>query len=173
MPPCDGGTRDGFFQHGYAGRLQMDSAKTRLRRKEPPAAPCGPVAPVGHLPLKARPVARGDVCPEGHSRAAVLSDSDTPPMSFYFIGNPDPENPYRWIYSTSTSSTPAIFNALHRAGFQVTLMKSTESVAPYLEELDISKRGAKREDLEAICAMADPGAVKPEVPKKPGGRLAR
>jgi hypothetical protein len=94
-------------------------------------------------------------------------------MSFYFIGNPDPKNPYRWIYSTSTGATPAIFNALHRAGFHVALMKSTESVAPYLEELDISKRGAKREDVEAICALADPGMAKPATPTKPGGRLSQ
>ena len=107
---------------------------------------------------------------------ATLPPRATPrksPMSFYFIGNPDPKNAHRWIYSTSVNATTAIFDALHRAGFQVVLLKTTESVSPYLEELDISKRGAKREDVEAICARADPGPAPQGPPKGPQGRFAR
>ena len=77
-------------------------------------------------------------------------------MSFYFIGNPNPDNPHRWTYNTSVASTKAILQALHRAGFHVVLLKNSESVSPYLDELDISKPRATREEVERICAAADP-----------------
>ena len=77
-------------------------------------------------------------------------------MSYYFIGNPEPENPHRWTYNTSVTSTKAIVAALRRAGFLVVQLKSSESVSPYLDELDISKPRATREQLEEICAAADP-----------------
>jgi len=77
-------------------------------------------------------------------------------MSYYFIGNPEPENPHRWTYNTSVTSTKAIVAALRKAGFHVVQLKSSESVSPYLDELDVSKPRATREQLEEICAAADP-----------------
>ncbi len=77
-------------------------------------------------------------------------------MSFYYIGNPDPENPYRWAYNTSVGSTSAIIQALRQAGCYVQTVESTESITPYLTELDISRRGATREQIEEICTTADP-----------------
>lgn len=89
-------------------------------------------------------------------------------MSFYFIGNPDPENPHRWTYNTSVTSTKAILQALHRAGFHVVLLKNSESVSPYLDELDISKPRAMRKDVERICAAADsaPKGSRPPLTKE-------
>jgi hypothetical protein len=77
-------------------------------------------------------------------------------MSFYYIGNPDPENPYRWAYNTGVASTAAIIKALRQAGYRVRTVQSTESVTPYLTELEISKRGGTREQIEEICAAVDP-----------------
>jgi hypothetical protein len=88
-------------------------------------------------------------------------------MSFYFIGSPDPENPHRWTYNTSVKSTSAILKALRRAGFRAEIVQTTESITPYLNELDIAKRGATREQVEAICAAADPG---PKAARPPPAR---
>ena len=91
-------------------------------------------------------------------------------MSFYYIGNPDPEDPYRWTYNTSVTSTKAILQALRRAGFHVVLLKNSESVSPYLDELDLSKPRATREEVERICASADPapkGTRLPSAKRKP------
>ncbi len=91
-------------------------------------------------------------------------------MSFYYIGNPDPENPYRWAYNTSVASTPAILRALRKSGYHVELVQSTESVTPYLAEIDITKRGATREEVEEICLSVDPApktvAVKPPATRR-------
>ncbi len=91
-------------------------------------------------------------------------------MSFYFIGQPDPEDPHRWTYNTGVHSTMAIVEALKQAGFTALTLKNSESIAPYLDELDISKAGATREDVERICAAADP-ELKPSRP--PPGTPAR
>ena len=77
-------------------------------------------------------------------------------MSYYFISNPDPEDPHRWVYNTSVNSTRAILKALDKGGFHVVMLKNSESISPYLDELDISKPGATREQVEQICASADP-----------------
>lgn len=93
-------------------------------------------------------------------------------MSYYFIGKPDPENPHRWTYNTSVSSTKVLREALRKAGFHVVLLKTSESVSPYLDELDISKPRATREQVEEICAAADPApkTARPlaakEIPKR-------
>jgi hypothetical protein len=94
-------------------------------------------------------------------------------MSFYFIGNPEPENPHRWTYNTSVTSTKPIVAALRRAGFHVVQLKSSESVSPYLDELDISKPRGTREELEKICAAADPNpkSSRSPVAKEPPRRF--
>ncbi|OHE89648.1 MAG: hypothetical protein A3G75_10300 [Verrucomicrobia bacterium RIFCSPLOWO2_12_FULL_64_8] len=76
-------------------------------------------------------------------------------MSYYFIGHPEPENLHRWTFNTSVRSTQAILKALHRAGFRAVVVANSESVSPYLDEIDIAKAGATREDVERICAAAD------------------
>jgi hypothetical protein len=90
-------------------------------------------------------------------------------MSFYFIGNPDAGNSHRWTYNTSVTSTKAILKALRKAGFDVVQLKSTESVSPYLDELDISKPRGTREQLEQICAAADPA---PKGGRPPAARVS-
>ncbi len=77
-------------------------------------------------------------------------------MSFYYIGKPDPENPYRWAYNTSVAATAAILKALRKAGCHVELVQTTETVTPYLAEIDVFKRGATREQIDEICTAADP-----------------
>jgi hypothetical protein len=77
-------------------------------------------------------------------------------MSYYFIGTLDPRNPSRWTFQTSVKSTGVILNALRDAGFSVSVVQSSESVSPFLDELDISKPGATREEVEAICESVDP-----------------
>jgi hypothetical protein len=77
-------------------------------------------------------------------------------MSYYFIGALDPRNPSRWTFQTSVKSTGAILNALRDAGFSVSVVQGSGSVSSFLDELDISKPGATREDVEAICESIDP-----------------
>jgi hypothetical protein len=77
-------------------------------------------------------------------------------MSYYYIGTLDPRNPGRWTYQTSVKSTEAILNALRAAGFSVSVVQGSESVSPFLDELAISKPGATREDVDAICESIDP-----------------
>ncbi len=77
-------------------------------------------------------------------------------MSFYYLGQPDPEDPHRWAFNIGVNSTRAILDALHQAGFRVSLVRNSESISPYLDELDISKPGATREEVEQVCAAADP-----------------
>ena len=91
-------------------------------------------------------------------------------MSFYYIGNPAPENPHRWTYNTSVTSTKAIVAALRKAGFHVVQLKSSESVSPYLDELDITRPRATREEVEQVCAAADPtpkGSRSPAAKEQP------
>ena len=76
-------------------------------------------------------------------------------MSYYFIGHPEPENRHRWTYNTGVHSTEAILAALHQAGFHAVLVANSESVSPYLDEIDVTKPGATREDVDRICAAAD------------------
>ena len=92
-------------------------------------------------------------------------------MSFYYIGNPDPEDPHRWTYNTSVHSTIVILDALRRAGFNAQVLKNSESIAPYLDEIDVSKPGATREEVEQVCASVDsnPKSAKPP----PSGPHAR
>jgi hypothetical protein len=77
-------------------------------------------------------------------------------MSYYYIGSLDPRNPSRWTFQTSVKSTGAILSALREAGFSVSVVQNSESVSPFLDELDISKPGATRGDVEAICESIDP-----------------
>ena len=77
-------------------------------------------------------------------------------MSYYYIGTLDPRNPSRWNYQVSVKSTGAIISALRNAGFSVSVVQGSESVSPFLDELNISKPGATREDVEAICESIDP-----------------
>jgi len=88
-------------------------------------------------------------------------------MSFYYIGNPDPDNPYRWAYNISVASTAAILKALGRAGCLVQAVESTESITPYLTEINVSKRGATREQIDEICAGADPAPKSENPPPAP------
>ncbi len=91
-------------------------------------------------------------------------------MSFYYIGKPDPENPYRWAYNTSVAATAAILKALRHAGCHVELVQTTETVTPYLAELDVSKRGATRGQIDEICAAADPAPRPTPRPSAQGNR---
>jgi hypothetical protein len=77
-------------------------------------------------------------------------------MSYYFIGTLDPRNQSRWTFQTSVKSTSSILNALREAGFNVSVTQGSESVSPFLDELDISKPGATRQEVEAICESIDP-----------------
>ena len=77
-------------------------------------------------------------------------------MSFYFISQPDSQNPNRWLYNIGTASSTAILQALRDAGFNAQPVQSTLSVMPFLVEVDISKIGATREDLEKTMQAADP-----------------
>jgi hypothetical protein len=77
-------------------------------------------------------------------------------MSYYYIGTLDPRNPSRWNYQVSVKSTGAILSALREAGFSVFVVQGSESVSPFLDELAISKPGATREEVEAICESVDP-----------------
>jgi hypothetical protein len=77
-------------------------------------------------------------------------------MSYYYIGTLDPRNPGRWTFQTSVKSTGAIISALRNAGFSVSVVQGSESVSPFLDELNISKPGATREEVEVICESIDP-----------------
>ena len=93
-------------------------------------------------------------------------------MSYYFIGNPDPEDPCRWAFNTSVNSTQALVEALQKAGFHVVIIQNSESISPYLGELDISKPGATREEVEKICKAVDVAPPKSTRPRF-GDRNAR
>jgi hypothetical protein len=93
-------------------------------------------------------------------------------MSFYFIGHPDPENPHRWTYNTGVHSTMRILEALREHGFHAVALKNSESIAPYLDEIDVSKPGATREEVEQVCAAADSGSAHPEPPKPRSRRFS-
>jgi hypothetical protein len=82
-------------------------------------------------------------------------------MSYYFIGPSDPRNPGRWTYQTSVKSTSVIIRALRDAGFQVTVRSGSESISPFLDELEISKPDGSRDELEEVCESVDPTRTAP------------
>ncbi len=87
-------------------------------------------------------------------------------MSYYFISKPDPQNPHRWIYNIGVQTADAVTQALREAGYDVQTVHTTESVTPYLNEVDIYKAGGSREEVERIMAAADPGHQPAEEPVK-------